>query len=467
MLYSSANVITKENLFDIWHAANQLQIPFLITECERFAVTIISLENYDEVLEHAFLLESKDSAIESDMGKNVETISFDKNELCDDFSNKEGTLEAEENRREVQEDDFKEMIEQSNPEDKIIMNSAYENSTRDISLNVEINSTELKTDFQKAVCDDGSGEVIAPAQCVNVSQIDSKDNLLADDNKTKHDEVNTMHDKQEMTVQLNPRAKYVADILAAARLSLPSEDMLARLFRHKLVDNKAARDILFNSSLYRNRSSISTEWPPSTIPRKEFTNEIIVFLPMIDLSITAYSFQRLKFVSFPKCEEIKFCLNLSIAMGQIYATGYTSYYDDSLAVFLLSRRKWLQITDYLNIENSNSRESIMYLIPQNNFVYLIIPANRKLMRLDLLSTNDFEMMSKVPNRPNYPIQYVTSYKHKIIVFCSVTSNSSNKTMALSYDTISNKWTTSCSFEGLAQNMTSFERNNETYLLMSD
>ncbi|KAH9490702.1 hypothetical protein Btru_032819 [Bulinus truncatus] len=543
VLYSSADIITEENIFDIWHAANQLQIPFLIKECERFVVTIISLENYDEVLEHAFLLESKDvitgisdfitanykdckdqetilklngedfvrviksesldtdtedsvidviikwldyrykntrkrkaismSTIESDLGDNMKTNSFDENESCDDFSNKdinsteEEILKAEENQREVHDDDFKELFEHINPKDEIIMKSANENSTRDISLNEEINSTELKIDFQKPACGDGSQKVITPAQLTDLSKIDLKDDSLADDKETKLEVVNPINDKQEMTLQLNTRAKYVADILAAARLSLASEDMLIRLFKHKLVaGNLAALDTLFNATLYRNRGSVSTEWPRSTIPRKNFPNEIIVLLPMIDINIKAYSFQRFKYVTFSQCEEIKFCLNLTIAMGQIYATGYITKCHDSFAVFLLSRRKWLRITDSLNIKNPYSKESIMHLIPQSNFLYLIRPSNKLLLRLDLLSTNDFEMMSKVPTED--PIQYVISYKHiMILVFCSVKDDSSNKTMAHSYDTIGNKWTTSCSFEGLAQNMTSFERNNETYLLMSD
>ncbi|KAK0048947.1 kelch-like protein 40 [Biomphalaria pfeifferi] len=45
-LYTANDVLTNDNVIDIWEAAHQLQIYFLITECEEFAIATLSLDNY-------------------------------------------------------------------------------------------------------------------------------------------------------------------------------------------------------------------------------------------------------------------------------------------------------------------------------------------------------------------------------------------------------------------------------------
>ncbi|KAH9490701.1 hypothetical protein Btru_032818 [Bulinus truncatus] len=540
VLYSSADVITEENLFDIWHAAHQLQIQFLVEECENFAVRILSLENYDEIFEHAFILESKKVFIgiadfinenfkvckshetvlklngeefvrivqsnELDSGTedfvidviikwmnyncenrntdnsrkrkgvnlssiklnvqrmadvketqsvDVETIPGYENQTNKNCSNKEinSALEDMEYvQKELQEDDRQKNIQQRTTNYEI---KKMENTTTDSCSNKDIH------------CEVSGIETIS---CLE-NQTDGEEMCTEDEgteDMQKDEEGKGRHDKT--TVQPNPRAKYVTDILAAARLSLASEDRLKRLHQHKLVvDNKDARDILFNACLYRNRGSFSTEWPTCTIPRKNYHNEIVVFLHTKNISYTeTYSFQMNESAIFPSCTEIRYNCNFTIVMGQIYAVGYTEKNESSLCVFLYSQNKWLKINrvgHYCSDYYFSTADNVFSLIPQNNFLYLIKEQQKLLLRLDLLTVKNFEEFSKVPTED--PIQYVTSYKHMILVFCSVTDDSSNKTMALSYDTISNKWTTSCSFEGLSQNMTSFEINNETYLLMSD
>nr|XP_055868523.1 kelch-like protein 40b isoform X3 [Biomphalaria glabrata] len=59
-LYTGHDVLTNDNVIDIWRAAHQLQIPFLIKECEEFAVSTLSLDNYIEYYKIAKLFESKE-----------------------------------------------------------------------------------------------------------------------------------------------------------------------------------------------------------------------------------------------------------------------------------------------------------------------------------------------------------------------------------------------------------------------
>ncbi|CAG5123905.1 unnamed protein product [Candidula unifasciata] len=59
-MYAGRNVINDTNVFDIWHAANQLQILFLLHECEVFLKQKINPENCLAIYQHGKLLDSKE-----------------------------------------------------------------------------------------------------------------------------------------------------------------------------------------------------------------------------------------------------------------------------------------------------------------------------------------------------------------------------------------------------------------------
>lgn len=58
-LYKGENVLTRENVIDIWYAVNLLQINFLVTECEKFVVDNLISNNDLGVYRHAQTLDSK------------------------------------------------------------------------------------------------------------------------------------------------------------------------------------------------------------------------------------------------------------------------------------------------------------------------------------------------------------------------------------------------------------------------
>ncbi|KAH9496708.1 hypothetical protein Btru_009716 [Bulinus truncatus] len=57
-LYKGENVITRDNVIELWHAANLLQINFLVQECEKYIVDKLIPEDTHEVYAHAKLLDS-------------------------------------------------------------------------------------------------------------------------------------------------------------------------------------------------------------------------------------------------------------------------------------------------------------------------------------------------------------------------------------------------------------------------
>ncbi|XP_059159467.1 kelch-like protein 6 [Physella acuta] len=58
VIYKGRNVLSEENMLELWMAANQLQIQFLITACEKFVTKHVTPQNYKFVLNNAELLHS-------------------------------------------------------------------------------------------------------------------------------------------------------------------------------------------------------------------------------------------------------------------------------------------------------------------------------------------------------------------------------------------------------------------------
>ncbi|XP_059159784.1 kelch repeat and BTB domain-containing protein 3-like [Physella acuta] len=58
VLYAGANILTTENMFVVWHAANQLQIDFLIKTCEEFVIKNMTSSNCWTVYDEATKLDS-------------------------------------------------------------------------------------------------------------------------------------------------------------------------------------------------------------------------------------------------------------------------------------------------------------------------------------------------------------------------------------------------------------------------
>ncbi|XP_059138685.1 kelch-like protein 40a [Physella acuta] len=58
VIYKGTDVLDEENMVEMWHASNQLQIHFLISRCEKFIKQNITLQNYWGIYEGAKLLDS-------------------------------------------------------------------------------------------------------------------------------------------------------------------------------------------------------------------------------------------------------------------------------------------------------------------------------------------------------------------------------------------------------------------------
>ncbi|XP_059138868.1 kelch-like protein 40b [Physella acuta] len=75
-IYKGKDVLDMENMLDMWHASNQLQIKFLVSLCENFVKKSVNLQNYWEIFTDAKLLDSINvtTRVKQFMVKNFEKI---------------------------------------------------------------------------------------------------------------------------------------------------------------------------------------------------------------------------------------------------------------------------------------------------------------------------------------------------------------------------------------------------------
>ncbi|XP_059171720.1 kelch-like protein 28 [Physella acuta] len=87
-LYSGKVVLTLDNFVDIWQAADELQIDFIVQNCEDFAKKATSLENWEHIFETALRFSSKNafSICKTFLLKNFDAVSGSKTLMELDFN---------------------------------------------------------------------------------------------------------------------------------------------------------------------------------------------------------------------------------------------------------------------------------------------------------------------------------------------------------------------------------------------
>ncbi|XP_059170039.1 kelch-like protein 22 [Physella acuta] len=58
-IYTGENILTLENLFEVWRAVNRLQITFMIDLCENFAIEAIKLDTWENIYSNAKMFDSE------------------------------------------------------------------------------------------------------------------------------------------------------------------------------------------------------------------------------------------------------------------------------------------------------------------------------------------------------------------------------------------------------------------------
>ncbi|KAK6963049.1 kelch-like protein 28 [Biomphalaria glabrata] len=436
-LYTGHGVLTNDNVIDIWRAAHQLQITFLMTECEEFIIRSLSLENYFDYYQTGKLLSSQPvtKAAWWFMLKNFN--SFVKTDAFLELSISE-LLNLVRSQKLV--------VDSEN--DVMMAILKWTDYRPNVPLNdlSEIRKLRCKR-FQAAIANANENNLAGNTTIANLTPSDI--NLQ-----------NPYSEKRDQNLGI---------LLSNTRSCLVSPECLEKLLYNPLVsDNKMARDVVTNALLYTLQiGKRNGQWPTAAIHRKSsaFQNVALSTKPTENggLKLLAYSFSRNKWLNlnteeFKRTDFVAFCT----VDNALYYLLMTQHQDQegpgSVLVFKLIEKAWSETKISLKLNYARFSAAVI-----NEFIYIMQSKGKNMWRLHPI-TGSLLRLDDLPD--DQPICHVTCYNQCILLFHSVTKEGVDETVVQCYNTAQNIWTRLNNLEGPANGMTSFKDDHFTYILQS-
>ncbi|KAK6963047.1 kelch-like protein 40a isoform X2, partial [Biomphalaria glabrata] len=490
-LYTGHGVLTNDNVIDIWRAAHQLQITFLIRECENFVIKTLSFENYVDYFLNSRLLNSEtvSQTVWSFILKNsndfFRTHCFNELPLSDVLN----VIRSQDLVVKSEDDVINAIlrwVEFTSIKDHGETNQNVQNK---VEKRDETNTLKADVDIPDDKCSD---------TCNNMA-------------------VSSQHEKEgELFTSNGNRRKYLFTLLSSARLCLTSQTCLDKLVRHPLLCySTKAKDLVIEALLYllQTENKRSGQWPSSAIHRNNspLVNAAIVpgrFEMTVNIRVFCFSTQTwfrlcplenkaLDVVKFAGTEGICYAfgtrstetsessdkystpqyLKISnstlpqakslfgqqpkcFTFGASAETKDASSIEDTqefpITVFKYQDGSWSNLAFSLTLPSET-----FSVVGANSFLYVL--SNKQFWRLDPAMRTHVQM----ENYPDDdPICHLTNYEQMILVFSSAPKKGIDETVIHCYDTTQNIWTRLNNLEGPADGMTSFKDNYFTYILQS-
>uniref|UniRef100_A0A2C9KGY9 BTB domain-containing protein n=1 Tax=Biomphalaria glabrata TaxID=6526 RepID=A0A2C9KGY9_BIOGL len=489
-LYTGRGVLTNDNVIDIWRAAHQLQITFLIQDIEEFIIKTLSFENYVDYFVNSRLLNSEtvSQTVWSFILKNsndfFRTNCFNELPLSDVLN----VIRSQDLVAESEDDVINAIlrwVEFTSVKDHGGTNQNVQNKTEKID---ETNTLKAVVNNHDDKCSD---------TCNNMA-------------------VNIQHEKEdELFTSNGNRRKYLLTLLSSARLGLTSHSCLHMLARRPLVHaNPKTKDLIMDVLFYQLQAENkrSGQWPSWAIHRNSspFVNVAVAachFGTSVHVSVFSFStnfwlrlfpLESKAKVRFAVRGQTLYALGTSLTVGTLKSSendllteianshepvslsstrhtrslsrlhrtgfGFGLLADDPkansgmpLTVYEYQDGFWLDLTISLTL--SSERFSV---VVADSFLY-ILSSDKQFWRLDPI-TRVHVQLAKFPN--DQPACHVTNYEHKILVFSSVSGKGVDETVVHCYHMLQNIWTRLNNLEGPAKGMTSFKDDHFTYILQS-
>nr|KAI8729103.1 kelch-like protein 8 [Biomphalaria glabrata] len=453
-LYTGCELLTKDNVLEVWSAVHQLQIQFLIQHCEDYISENISTDSLVNYKKQADSLQSKkvSEIIFNYMLKNF--MSFRKTEAF-------LRLDYEDVLKLVQSDSlvvtFEDLVLHSvwewiKFEDVSIAAAQSDNestlttSSRDTSLTEVIEHATNIKDFSKDIAD--INVLVGDTKEIKETAEESQSNDVPKGSLTQTSAIPSLSQKDgapsaSNQCQENQRSVHLLPLLKATRYFLLSEPCVANLYQTELIQNNVnSIKFLFEILAYKPRVNINSYLPSAAIHREcsQLENMGVVCYDVNELA--AYSFAKDKLFRFPKSTELT-VFKLTVLNNHIF--GCVNYGSGS-KVFSLQNQKWVQI---LKLQ----KEIKIFLAHESN-IYIIASKKSTVYRY-------------TPSLTNYKIDidigavdFALSFYQKIILFKTIDLTTSVR----SWDTDKNTLSDLGDLDLSATNMTSFCDDRATYIL---
>ncbi|KAK0048927.1 kelch-like protein 40 [Biomphalaria pfeifferi] len=498
-LYTGRGVLTNDNVIDIWRAAHQLQITFLIRECENFVIKTLSFENYVDYFLTGRLLNSEtvSQTVWSFILKNsndfFRTHCFNELPLSDVLN----VIRSQDLVVKSEHDVINAIlrwVEFTSVKDHGGTNQNVQNM---VEKRDETNTLKAVVDNHDDKCSD---------TCNNMA-------------------VSSQHEKEkELFTNNGNRRKYLFTLLSNARLCLTSQTCLEKLARHPLVCySTKVKDLVIDALLYQlqTENKRSGQWPSGAIHRNNSPLVNVAIVPgrfgmTVNIRVFCFSTQTwfrlenkaLDVVKFAGTESICYAFGTTSAetskSSDKYSTplkvsnSFSSQANDlfgqqskgvTFGVFgqqckdftfgasavtkdassIEEDTQKVPITVFKYQDGSWSNLAFSLTLPSemfsvvgaNSFLYVL--SNKQFWRLDPAMRTHVQMK----NYPDDdPICHLTNYEEMILVFSSAPKKGIDETVIHCYDSTQNVWTRLNNLEGPADGMTSFKDNHFTYILQS-
>ncbi|KAI8738658.1 uncharacterized protein LOC106050446 [Biomphalaria glabrata] len=449
-LYTGCELLTKDNVLEVWSAVHLLQIHFLILHCEDYVLKNISLETLETYKRQGEFLQSER------VSKGI--FKF----MLENFM----TLRSTEVFLRLQFEDLLKLIESDSlvvTSEDLVLHSVYE----------WINFGEVVNNYNKATLTMSYKETFSRGVTTKFSKmfitgkdIETTKVSASHVNELKVTQVTkSMYESARSSSQIiaipsvnqndgspsvsnnckdNRRSVYLLPLLKATRYFLLSEACIANLHLAKEIQNNIEDiDIFFKALAYKTCINVNNYLPTAAIHRECSQLDNVGVVCISNSRILAYSFAKKTTHYFPKSTKLNIYRLLALN-NQLYACVKKKGFSE---MFVLQSVKWVSV---LKLE-----EQVRFCLTHDSSIIIITVQNiYRYKPISPLNKIDVDIGA---------IDFAISFYQNILLF----TTSDLKTKVRCWDTDNNTLSDLAELDFSANNMTSFTDDRSTYILDED
>lgn len=446
VLYTGEDVLTLENYLDVWNAANQLQIDFLISFCERFSVTIMSIENVEDIFRTAKLLNSTEvirATIEF-IVKNfnaVRRMQLFLELTCEELTSVFGNQE----------------LDVSNED--IVLESVLK-WAECVPAGSSFGVRELK-----------SPDVSDEAICFTSTQVDSmlkKDYVDESTVNFQHEQrvtskestptaVNDNVASNPTTSAPNPRRKDLTNVLKSIRTCLVCPALLHKLYKHELLAGNAdAQEIILNAILYQLHGYRHGQWPAAAVHRTRSGYNNYGVICHGHGIFKALSARDEIWHELQSCVDLKLDVVLVEFDKDLYATGRRVLTDAVSWMYVFRGNTWVKLMELGGV--------VIFLVAIERHICIIYKNTQGLFRLNPANSKH-KLVTFLPDGAK--VEQAVCFQRNLVVFCHESHKGVDETAVYVLDIRSKTWTQLNNLEGPANSLITFQDDDRCYVLQSN
>ncbi|XP_059164119.1 uncharacterized protein LOC131947051 [Physella acuta] len=407
-IYTGVDILTVDNLIQVWRAVHQLQIPFMVKFCEDFAMSSLSSYTWEAIHQTAYLLDSES-----------------------------------------------------------VILGLHTYMLRNFDL-VCITPTFLKLPYEKVKEFVASQDLVVSSEDVVLESVqkwtewdlsNEKKQKKCKKHKQKIGTANTISDEQRSDM----RKQKFTDLLKLVRTCLVNPTVLMNIYNSKLISkNNDARDIIVNALSYRVLDNRHGHWPSSAIHREcsEYSNFGVYACDNGQFKVLKMSNKKRHTVIYDN-SNLRYNVKLVAFDSEMYAIGLDAVVNVArrrCRMFVLCDERWTQLIDM----PSND----VLLAAHGKFIYIFDRINREVYNINPKSvTLKLIIYNEFPE--NASVRHASVFENFILLFCAETNNGVAETAIYRNSIPSSVWTRLDNLDGPADNIITFRNDTDCFILQAN